>query len=64
MTDYLDMITMTCKARVGSDVIEVRKAVPRIVYDDPAAREAITRSLRVDLAVRIVDRWKPRIEVY
>lgn len=64
MTDYLDMVTLTCKARVRSEVIEVRQAVPRVVYDDPEAREAIEKSLRVGLAMKIVNRWKPRIEVW
>ena len=64
MTDYLDMVTLTCKARVRSQIIEVRQTVPRVVYDDPEAREAILKSLRVSLAVKIVDRWKPRVEVW
>lgn len=57
------MVHLSCKATVRGQPVTVMQSMPEMVYDDPAAREAVERALRYALLEQILKGWTPVITV-
>lgn len=57
------MVTISCKARIGSQEVTVRDQMLEVVYRDPVARLAAETFLRRKLMDAILEKWTPVIKV-
>lgn len=58
-----NMVTISCKARIGSEQILVRDTMLEVVHRDPVARLAAETFLRRKLMDAILEKWTPVIKV-
>jgi hypothetical protein len=57
----VEIVRLTCEAEVGDKRFVARLEIPEDVYDDPGTRRVAERSLRMELAAKIVEKFPPEI---
>lgn len=62
VTPFENTVVLSCTAQVGDQEIESRMSVPRVVWEDPAARTVIEESLRFKLVMEILKKWTPVVK--
>lgn len=63
MNDLFQRVSLSCQAEVGGEVVTARMTVAQPVWDDPEARQAIERHIRLSLMEQILKKWTPKITV-